>query len=607
MSGENRYQFKQNDRKRLNAVSQRIFDRLVSIDDNFVNLINTAENAVTGVMMIAGLIAIFALNVFLVGLSVNWLPFMAGQSETTRLIVSGVFTLPIFFFVVWRPLQMLSDTILEYVGRWIIATRKFGGSAPKKTAVLDAVSNWMRTRPEQAARIYEQLYKKSPLELFPASFRQRLEGLTNGKGEPYLLVERFAERKPWTEYSKHWYNSPRDEERKIYFLRSRALRNAIKIALAYRIMNTELRDEVPAGDRWVREYKTERNRQITALFDEIDLHRRFRTSAPHYRWPDQSRAKSVGETATIRAITCIENPSNIPLFVLPVKAIMNEFSGVIRDFYEDAQGEDEGSLEIRQERYQAVVAKVADINVKMFGKYSRKTLLTTSETGIEPQPILRDLSLGKTGIADIEDVLSDEAHEHDWALRWDPNFIDWTEIQDDAESDTSQSFAVLFEAVERASKKALPIVLKRGDCLFIDNLRCLMARKEVDPLGRTQAVGGLPQEWWLRGYYGFRTSEQTSVDRSGGMTSIYKDEHGITWPTEPMAEDDELPEKPDTDRAVSFTEDAKAPFCRVDIEMREEGVELAPSPSQQQEPAVLNRKSRFADRKPGTIAPYLKD
>ena len=536
MSGGYDFEFQRKDRKRLNAVSERIFDRLVSIDDNFVNLINTAENAVTGVFMIGGLIGLFALIWNGVGwLALQDLPEFAAallDTESNRLLVSGALTLPVFFIAVWRPLQMLSDSILEFCGRWIITIRKFGNGRAKKTAVLDAVSNWMRTRPEQSYRVYEQLYKQSPRELFPLALRQKLEDLSAAKSEPYLLVKRFAEIKPWTEYARHWFLSPRDEEKRIYFLRSRALRNAIKVGLAYHIMGTELRDEVPAGDRWVREYKTDRNRQITALFDEIDLHHRFRSSAPHYRWPDQSRKKSVGETATIRAICCIENPTNIPLYILPVKTIMREFTGVIRDFYEDAQGDDEASIAIRQERYEAVISKLAEINVKMFGKYNRKTLLTTSETGIEPQPILRDLSLSRSGSTEIEDVLHDEAHVHDWALRWDPNFIDWSEIQDDAESDTSQSFAVLYEAIERAGKNAKPIILRRGDCLFVDNLRCLMARKEPSPLARDQAVAGFPQYWWLRGYYGFRLSEQSTFDRTG-ITTSFVDEHGVRWPADP--------------------------------------------------------------------------
>ncbi len=597
MSGEYHYSFKYKDRKKLNAVSQRIFDRLVSIDDNFVNLINTAENALTGVIMIGGLILLFTLNVILVGWAVGRFEVLtelvsALQSESTRLIVSGVLTLPVFFFAVWRPLQMLSDTILEYVGRWIIMTRKFGNNRNKKNAVLDAVSNWMRTRPEQASRIYEQLYKKAPRDLFPLQFRQKLEDLTNGKSDPYMIVERFVEIKPWTEYSKHWFLSPRDEERQIYFLRSRALRNAIKVSLAYHLMNTELRDEVPAGDRWVREYKTDRNRQITALFDEVDLHHRFRSSAPHYRWPDLAKPKSVGETATIRAIACIENPSNMPFYVLPVKLIMNEFPGVIRDFYEDAQGDDEAALEARQERYEAVIRKLAEINVKMFGKYSRKTLLTTSETGIEPQPILRDLSLSKGGNNDIEELLLDEEHEHDWALRWDPNFIDWSEIQNDAESDTSQSFAVLYEAIERASRQAKPVTLKRGDCLFIDNLRCLVARKEVTPLTRGQAVAALPQEWWLRGYYGFRMSEQTSFSRSVD-TNTYTDEYGISWPAEAAPAQSSISTPAPTQPLSTEEAPLISPIHTV-----------AQTASPQE---TMKRDARLAERKPGTMAPYLRD
>ncbi|MCI5043335.1 MAG: hypothetical protein MRY72_01455 [Aquisalinus sp.] len=626
MSGDYDFQFKHRDRKRLNAVSQRIFDRLVSIDDNFVNLINSAENAVTGFVMITGLVSLFGAIWYGFGQLLDT-SFMAAlperyTTETAHLMISGVITLPIFFFLVWRPLQAMSDNILEWVGRWIITTRKLGRNKPKKTAVLDAVSNWMRTRPEQATRIYEQLYKQDPKDLFPSELREKLETLTAAKDKPYLVVERFTEIKPWTEYAKYWFFSPRDEERKIYFLRSRALRNAIKVALAYHIMNTELRDEVPAGDRWVREYKTERNRQITALFDEVDLHNRFRTSAPHYRWPDSGRKKSVGETATIRAISCIENPSGLPLFVLPVKSIMNEFPGVIRDFYEDAQGDDEISLETRQDRYDAIISKLADINVKMFGKYSRKTLLTTSETGIEPQPILRDLALSRASSADIEDVLHDEEHIHDWALRWDPNFIAWPEIQDDAESDTSQSFAVLYEAIERAGRNANPIVLQRGDTLFVDNLRCLIARKEPQPLDRKQAVSGYPQDWWLRGYYGFRMSEQTSFDLSNTNGSykfsdeeIYTDEYGITWPFNPLHEQeikqrereeisfDHTQGKP-LERAVSFTKDEIAPYCRVDLT---EQSETDTSQSTHEPQTYLTRKTRPTKRRPGTVAQYLKD
>ncbi|WP_306249715.1 hypothetical protein [Parvularcula sp. IMCC14364] len=619
MSGDYDFQFKHKDRKRLNAVSQRIFDRLVSIDDNFVNLINSAENAVTGFVMITGLVSLFGGIWYGIG-QILGMPFMSGvperfTTESAHLMISGVVTLPVFFFIIWRPLQAMSDNILEWVGRWIITTRKFGQNRQKKTAVLDAVSNWMRTRPEQATRIYEQLYKQNPKDLFPPELREKLETLTAANDKPYLLIERFTEIKPWTEYAKYWFFSPRNEERKIYFLRSRALRNAIKIALAYHIMNTELRDEVPAGDRWVREYKTERNRQITALFDEIDLHNRFRTSAPHYRWPDNGRKKSVGETATLRAISCIENPSGLPLFVLPVKDVMNEFQGVIRDFYEDAQGEDEASLEIRQDRYEAIISKLADINVKMFGKYSRKTLLTTSETGIEPQPILRDLALSRASNADIEDVLHDEEHVHDWALRWDPNFIAWPEIQDDAESDTSQSFAVLYEAIERAGRKATPIVLERGDTLFIDNLRCLITR----PLDRKQAITGYPQDWWLRGYYGFRMSEQTSFDLSstnGSYSSfdddVYRDEFGITWPFDPKEHDARHDsekgvslKRPTKDRAVSFTSSDKAPYCR--IEPSQEKVFSETHDAPENSGRFLRRGSRPAKRQPGSIAQYLKD
>ena len=130
----------------------------------------------------------------------------------------------------------------------------------------------------------------------------------------------------------------------------------------------------------------------------------------------------------------------------------------------------------------------------LYGKWNRDTLREAAEVSLTPQPVLKNLGERPGGAID-------------WGLRWDPNHINWSEF-DTADDQIRPAFGVLIRAIDLCAAAATPVILRRGDALITDNLRCLVARREFDPaLIAAPKRGFYPQYWWLRGYYGFRRSQ----------------------------------------------------------------------------------------------------
>ena len=418
---------------------------------------------------------------------------------------------------------IISFTLAKAIGQWMFAylkgvimlQRKLLKGRPARENLLTQVQHILRFEPNRITNDQANVKKGGRVfrknhPITEATMRLR----SQEHPEKAIIIRRTMEKKPFLLYLLAGFRSPRPEEQKVkssfwednfghYFRHARILRNAIKMSLVYRELGCELRDETPDGEHWRRNYFSEKNRQLTSLFDTRDIHMRFRTGTPHLRWPVPSNASSMNETALYRAYACVENPINQPLFLLAVSDIISCIELVVGEF-ENQSGDDEESTALRRRKVAETINTLMSTELEMFGKWDPHTLNYDGEAATKREAILR-VKDANLSLEDLEANM-DHLHLYDWQLRWDPNYVNWLDVSDEKEASIGRAFAVLFEAISRAAKTATPIILHRGDVLIIDNLRCLLARREVQAIPPLKQALNFPQEWWLHGYYAFRQS-----------------------------------------------------------------------------------------------------
>lgn len=497
------------DRRRMKRITRRVYNRLIIESPRFNRDADQVQNIVLGV---GGLIVISALSAATGPLAVRaatilrdsgWCPEpvmgVVDYIAANPWIAAVAIALALIAFF----MRGISAVFFERSGDSLIWVRKFFGARPTKNQLLEIVETWLRRQPEKVCDAHELLFKKPPEQLLPKKLaRHLLSHSGENVGPPAMVIRHFAEKKYWWLYMTSWFSTPEDStygSDPKYFRNARGLRNAIRINLVFDVLGAELRDDIPAGNNWRRNYVTGNQNQYTSLFDPYDIHLRFRSSAAHYRWPDGSRPSSEREMATFRVVMAIENPMRSPIFLISAKDIIDAFPDAVSQLYADSAIEDD----LPNAQREARVAEAIDIlqrrDVPMYGKRDRASLRTTAEGGTVPEPVLRNLN-------QLREDADGDAAPPDWAIRWDPNIIEWSTIVDPG-GEIFRSLAILVRAIEIAGARATPVHLGRGDVLVLDNLRCLVSRREwnnVHPWAKQ--VVNFPERWWMRGHYGFRKS-----------------------------------------------------------------------------------------------------
>lgn len=482
------------ERADLHRAAEAIYARLIAKSARFQPAINGYENQAVSVFTL-GLIAIgFVLSsgaVYLFGDRLaerTGLAFLEGPLGPVAAGGVGAVIVYLAFDRLGRALSRFP--LFQQVAEVYVFNTKW--LRPRtRVAMSRAVLTWLQRQPEMVFEATGFLYgTENGFDVLPRKVQGAVAELKAGRCHAVLLGELF-ERKLKAEYLASRLMSPRElsayDHR--YFIQSRGARNGIRASLLFNALDCELRDEIPTGDHWRRSRYTDEKAQVTTIRDNNDVTLRFRTGAPHYRWPDPRQEKSQGETAPFLLYLAVENPIRIPLYVITVRDVIARLPEVIRWQFEDEELSDvEVEAEVRE-----VIRLLCETDIEMFGKWDEKTLRQRSEVALIPQPVLRNLS-------------GDEDNP-DWALRWDPNRIDWSQFLG-TDGAIRRAFAALLRAIDLANEDAVPVVLTRGDGLLIDNLRSMVRRRELGPEGAPYKDNLLnyPEAWWLQVYYGFRKS-----------------------------------------------------------------------------------------------------
>lgn len=482
------------ERARLHRTAEAIYARLIGKSARFQPIINGYEN---------GAVSLFTLGLLAIGFGGGaaggyFYGDMLAERTGLRLLsgVLGPVILggigAVFVYLVFDrlgralsrfPLFQQMAEVYVFNTKWL--------KPRTRLMMVAAVLNWLQRQPEMTFEATNYLYgTENGLDVVPARVRSVLQEMRED-GVPIVCLRELFERKLKSEYLLRGLMSSRDPEAyvKRYFLRSRSARNGIRASLLMNAMGCELRDEIPTGENWRRPRYTDPDGQITTIRDNNDVTLRYRTGAPHYRWPDDRQEKSQGETARYLLYTAIENPVRIPIYVITVDAIIAKLPEVIRWQFED---EDLTERDIEAE-VDAVIRLLSETDIDMFGKWDERTLRQRSEVALIPQPILRNLS--------------GDPDNPDWGLRWDPNRINWSQFLG-TDGAIRRAFAGLLRAIELADADAEAVTLTRGDGLLVDNLRAMVRRRELGPEGAAyqNTLFDYPEAWWLNVYYGFRQS-----------------------------------------------------------------------------------------------------
>lgn len=238
-----------------------------------------------------------------------------------------------------------------------------------------------------------------------------------------------------------------------------------------------------ANDNVYRDYKSVFSKQKHQALPDEDLPLRYRNATPELLFPDEAVFENENDLAVrIIVFACIENPIQDPIWILPLSAVLAEL--------------DPDDVEL--------LCRPA------FAVYDR---IATSLLQRDPRP--------------DQSILSPGDGPGEYYVSLDPNRIAfWHE---DTGQEHRHALSNLFKCIEALgedeSKGAIPVVLKAGDALVIDNYRMLYCRKEPPYQSFQPVMLGRRAQRWLRSYYGFppftpAQTNLTSEDRPFEQTDL---------------------------------------------------------------------------------------
>lgn len=225
----------------------------------------------------------------------------------------------------------------------------------------------------------------------------------------------------------------------------------------------------PGEPPW-REYMTSSNEEINVRSDGYDLPLRFRQATTDLKMTGESDdVKEPDVAARVVIFACVENPINDPIYLLPTSEVFNELT---------------------------------DEDIESLAKYSFSFF-----------DRLKD-NLKQHNVVPNQRIAFPKGSPNSNWLSFDLNRMD---LETNAINEQRQALKNLVDAIERLDKgkktretednwaesRAIPVFLRRGDALVIDNYRMLFRRREQTYKQFNRLLWNRPAKRWLRVYYGF--------------------------------------------------------------------------------------------------------
>jgi hypothetical protein len=202
--------------------------------------------------------------------------------------------------------------------------------------------------------------------------------------------------------------------------------------------------------------------QKNVISDGKDMPLRYRQMTPERRMPHEAGVDNENVCARIVVFACVENSLEDPIWLLPVRTII--------------QGLSEGSKKFLTER-----------KFEFFGTWSLKTLEASEKRGRKSVLVLGD------------------QEDRDGYLSYDMDRFNLADekLEEGHRVAMAELNSIIEEKGRDESSGAIPIILRKGDLLISDNYRILHCRKE-------RSLDGAPLNWLrfnrkrhLRVFYGF--------------------------------------------------------------------------------------------------------
>ena len=276
---------------------------------------------------------------------------------------------------------------------------------------------------------------------------QRLEGLIDSRGEPFLVIRGI--------FSRRFLQASLTKKRKDDREKAEALleKDHLVASALIAATKTELRRKLDTHTPY-RDYITEVSAEINQFDDRPDMHLRYRTATPEL----PPATAGLNTAARIIVFACIENPIADPIYLIRADEVINEMPAEKRNL-------------------------LYEPNFDIFDRW-------TPDIRMQPGP------------GNNKSILH---RGTDW-LSFDPNRMCPANI----DTIYNSVMGALLQSIQKvATTSARKIVLRRGDALIVDNYRALTRRQEhgypsfvVNPWMRSR-----PPIRWLRVYYGFPRSQ----------------------------------------------------------------------------------------------------
>jgi hypothetical protein len=297
----------------------------------------------------------------------------------------------------------------------------------------------------------------------------KIELFREGDGGPFLVVRDLLPccHLPWS-YTATMkgpaYGSEKPQMTKPKWYMRRSYYDLIGSALLAKL-GVQHRSRTFTEENAYRDYFTVPGAEIDQFGKDEDVPRRWRQAIPEFALVDEPSASSGNVTARYAVYLCVENPIKDPLWLLPVHYVV------------DALSEEQRKL-LRHIAYEFFDHWYEDLSSR--GLSSIQKILGGEKVGLKPG----------------------QSENYNKWMSFDANRLN-LENSKTQQEERGAVGALRTKLVEAARQHAIPVMLRRGDVLIVDNYRTLIRRTELCYRAFNPWLFGRPAVRWLRMYCGF--------------------------------------------------------------------------------------------------------
>ncbi len=258
-----------------------------------------------------------------------------------------------------------------------------------------------------------------------------------------------------------------------------------------------------------RDYITRADQQKNVFDDGGDMALRFRQWSPELSVDVNARGNR--SMPAYVAIVCVKNPICDPLYVLPVRFVVDELKSELDSYFLRREGS--GDLSASQEvefsqSVDSIFTRAGVINFEKFDKFNYR-FMKRELPKIGPIILSRRLQVASSK-SRPEGPNRKLKTWQDWQMAWDANKVSVNPPAGQDDTEHAALFSAVMHALANAALKpnnVRQVILKPGDILVVDNRRALVARKEYNyprMLFSSPLYSFSNKQRWLRLYYGFK-------------------------------------------------------------------------------------------------------